>query len=312
MKIDAKHLATLDEIKRRGGLTAAARVLGTSQPALSRLVSDLEARLGAPLYDRKVRPWRMTALGETLAAQGRAIQVAQDRATNAVEQFMGGEEGTLRVGGPPYFLDAVVIPLLAGFQDINGKVQFEISYGYTDQLTRRIQRRELDMALCPMDAVVMDRDLQFVPLMKGVNVIACRAGHPLTRLTTPRPLAFLEYGWVVPPTGSPLNHDMRAMLSNLGVENVRVASTGGSFASVVNHLEYSDCLTVMPQSVVFALARRTSIVALPLLDRTPTRNLGILTNADDIRSHLLSTVHDHLQSEIAAIGHRLHAGVDTE
>ena len=117
MDIDPKHLATLYVIRERKGLTAAASLLGTSQPALSRLISDLEVRLGAPLFDRSVRPWQMTNLGESLASQGSAIRVALSRANLAIEQFKSGTEGLLKLGGTPYLCEAVLPPLITAFQN---------------------------------------------------------------------------------------------------------------------------------------------------------------------------------------------------
>ena len=50
MRLEAKHLATLEVIRREGGLTRAAASLGTSQPALSRLVNDLEIPRDAEVF----------------------------------------------------------------------------------------------------------------------------------------------------------------------------------------------------------------------------------------------------------------------
>src|SRR3954469_12814419 len=82
MKIDPRQLMQLSAIVETGGLTEAAGLLGSSQPALSRTLSALEARLGQPLVLRDRRPLQPTALGRALAEQGDAIRLATRRSAS--------------------------------------------------------------------------------------------------------------------------------------------------------------------------------------------------------------------------------------
>ena len=50
MKLDPRHLEILAAIVDHGGLTEGAEALGKSQPSVSRTLSQLEARIGAPLF----------------------------------------------------------------------------------------------------------------------------------------------------------------------------------------------------------------------------------------------------------------------
>jgi molybdenum-dependent DNA-binding transcriptional regulator ModE len=56
MRIDPKHLMIIAEISDAGGFTEAALSLGTSQPAISRVVKMLEQRLGEPIRSSPIRP----------------------------------------------------------------------------------------------------------------------------------------------------------------------------------------------------------------------------------------------------------------
>lgn len=281
MQIEPKHLATLEIIRREESLVRAAERLSTSQPALSRLLNDLEARVGGPIFDRSVRPWRLTSLGQMLSEQGSAVLRAQDRAAAAMEAFHGGETGTIKIGGTPFFVDGVVSVIMAEFQRDYPKLRFEIQYGYANELLPALRRREVDLALCPLDTVEEIPGLEFKPLIWGRNAIACRADHPLTRLTVARPLALLAYPWVVPPSGSPLAQDMRFLLADLGMSDVRIALTGGSLASVLNYLQSSDALCVLPQSTIDYATKAFGITSIAVETAPPRRQLGIVKNVDD-------------------------------
>ena len=294
MEIDPKHLATLHLIRERGGLTAAAALLGTSQPALSRLVSDLEIRLGAPLFDRSTRPWRMTALGDSLASQGSAIRAAVSRAGNAVEQFRGGTEGLLKLGGTPYLSDGVLMPLVAAFQCDEPKVRIDITQAYLTALLRRLRRRELDLVVSPVDTMDISQGLASTRLTNARNTIACRQNHPLTSIRKPSFNALLRYRWVAPPGDSPLEADMRNIFNKLGDESPKTALSGGSLSATVQMLEQTDCLAVLPSYVVSNLMRRYAITAVDLELSTPTRSVALITNADDVRPFLLNRFSDYL------------------
>ena len=65
-----KHfLAVADE----GGISAAARRLGLTQPALSRQIKALEDDLGVTLLDRGARSFALTPAAETLMADARKL-----------------------------------------------------------------------------------------------------------------------------------------------------------------------------------------------------------------------------------------------
>ncbi|MDE0524841.1 MAG: LysR family transcriptional regulator [Boseongicola sp.] len=279
MKLDTKHLATIEVIRREGGLTRAALALGTSQPALSRLVSDLEIRLDAPIFDRSARPWSLTKLGASLAMQGASILRAQELAGREVQEFRSGTKGMLRIAGPPFFTDGVISRLLPTFRDRHGSVSFAVSYGYGDELKDAVRHGRADLALFPRTVGEIAEDLVFTPLIEAHNVVACRAGHPILKLAFPRPLALLDYGWIVPPQGSPLAADMDMVLSELEMQEAEVVFEGGSLASVLSFLEGSDCLTVLPETTVAAIGSQFGIQAVPIQVRTPRRSLGILSRS---------------------------------
>jgi len=277
MKIDPRHLMQLSAIVETGGLTEAAALLGTSQPAISRMLSELEARLGQPLVLRDRRPLQPTALGSALAEQGDAIRLAARRSAEAADAIRRGERGTVRFGGTPYFTDALISGMIAEFHRAHPSVRINQRYGYTTELKALVKSGQLDLAICPVELLGDgDDDLSFEELLPGRNVVACRVGHPLLELTPLQPEALLQYPWVEPPPGSPLIADLRSALLALGATHVSVVYSGGSLASLVNYLKATDSLTILPHSVVFAVARAQEITAVPLHLKHPPRSLAIL------------------------------------
>lgn len=293
MKIQPNHLIAVAAIDELGGLTSAARKLRTSQAALSRLVSDLEARLGAALFEKRTRPWRTTALGAALVQEGRVIQGAQQRAAGAIEQFKTGDGGVVRAGGTPFFVDAIISGIVAEFQAMHTRIRVDQSYGYPEELISNILKGAIDIAICPIDILDENLELTFTPLLPARNVVACRNEHPLVGKPIDDPAALLEYPWIAPPPGSPLNQDLRSSLARLKLERFRIAYSGGTLASVVNHLRASNSLAVLPHSVVFAMRGTGGISALRLELVAPPRTLGMLLPNRN-QSKVVTNFADHL------------------
>ena len=304
MEIDPKHLATLHVIRERKGLTAAANLLGTSQPALSRLISDLEVRLGAPLFDRSVRPWQMTNLGESLASQGSAIRVALSRANLAIEQFKSGTEGLLKLGGTPYLCEAVLPPLITAFQNNMPDVCIDQSHAYTAQLLRRLKRREIDLVVAPVDTMDITQGLHSRRLLAAKNTVVCRANHPLTKDKKVRERSLLDFKWISPPADSPLAADMRNVINRISDREVKTAFSGGSLSSVAQILEQSDCLAVLPEYVLGKLKSRYKLTSLDLKLSTPTRSVALITNEEDVRSNLLNVFSEFLEKGFKSLAKR--------
>jgi len=109
------ELQLFQAIADAGGLSAAARVLGSSPPAMSRRLAELERRLGVKLADRSARRFRLTDEGATYLEQGRHILEALRDLETEVASRGGAPRGRLRVGAPADLGRHYIAPLLAEF-----------------------------------------------------------------------------------------------------------------------------------------------------------------------------------------------------
>ncbi len=111
-----------------GGFSEAAKPLGLSPSAVSKLISRLEDRLGARLLQRTTRRVSLTAEGRVYADQVREILADID----AVEASVGGAEaeprGALRVNVAHGFGMTQVVPLLPGFLARYPKIEVQITF----------------------------------------------------------------------------------------------------------------------------------------------------------------------------------------
>lgn len=263
----------------------------------------LEARLGEPLFIKGRRPLQPTPLGKALADHGQIMLSESRKASEVVESFRIGKSGVVRVGGTPFFMDALIAGMVAEFQTMRPDVRIEQTYGYFPDLRAALHADQIDLAICPIDILDEGSGLEFQQILPGRNVVACRLTHPLLLKRRVQPSSLLEYPWVAPPPGSPLLTDLRNMLLSFGATELKIRYSGGSLLSVVNFLKGADALTIMPHSVVFALRNDRSITALPMTIPHPERALGLLNRANAARVPAVDQFAQHIRTGFGNLKH---------
>lgn len=301
MRIDPRHLEMLAAIVDHGGVTEGANALGKTQPSVSRSLSELEKRLGVSLFESKKRPLRPTEFCLQLAQFGRTIRETGSAASEFVVRFKRGQAGALRVAGSPIFMDGVVSPVLAAFQSEYPSIAIDQRYGYVQKVLDGIASGSLDVGILPIKTSQVPSSIDVHPLLPGRNVIACRLGHPLSRQDNLVVSDVANLPWIAPPPESPLYHDLRGVLDSIGVKDLKVSFSGGSLASILNFLQESDALTVLPNSVVYRLRRQNALMALPIKIGDTDRHLCALTPRASPDFPARSRLLRYLVSEMASL-----------
>ena len=301
MKFEERHLAQLAAVVDAGGVTEGAARLGLSQPAVSRTLSAMEKRLGEPLFEAGRRPLVPTLIARQLAAHGKVILEASRKASETVQSFRRGSAGTVRIAGVPFFMDAFIGRMIGEFQRREPDIRVDQSYGHVPELQAGITSHQLDLAICPLGLVDSGSGVEFAELLPGRNIIAARTGHPLTKSTRIEPRDLLPWPWIAPLPGSPLLADLHGILLSIGITEIAIRYSGGSLLSVLNYLEETEALTVLPHSVVFAARRSRAITALPVRFPQADRSLGILRLSRATRLPAAEKLAAHIQAGFAAL-----------
>jgi DNA-binding transcriptional LysR family regulator len=108
-------LRTFVAVADAGGLARAARLRGSSAPAVTRAIAALEKRLGTPLLHRTTRSLRLTEAGEAFLADCRRILSELDAAEAAVSGRREEPQGVLAVTAPATFGRRHIAPVLLEF-----------------------------------------------------------------------------------------------------------------------------------------------------------------------------------------------------
>lgn len=126
-----------------GSFSAAALEMGLSQPSASRIVSELEARLGVRLLLRTTRKIVPTEAGNAYLKKAKQLLLDLDEA-DEVARGGGGLKGTLRVAVSETLCIRTIIPKLQGFLDDHPQLNLEF---FTADVMYDLLAAGVDMAI---------------------------------------------------------------------------------------------------------------------------------------------------------------------
>src|SRR5262245_47390109 len=101
MDPELRHLRAFAAVAVHGGFTRAAERLRTTQPALTLLVRQLEASLGARLFDRNTRNVQLTATGAELLPAVERLLGDLDTTIGGVRDAVARASGRVIVAALP-------------------------------------------------------------------------------------------------------------------------------------------------------------------------------------------------------------------
>ncbi len=136
-------IATAEELS----VTAAAKRLHLSQPALSRQILALEEELGVPLFQRIKKRIHLTDAGRFFLDRARQLLCDSETSIQQVREQFGDAQRTIRLGFLTIFLDDIVAPAVRALRKElprAGVALFELS---PKAQLDRLRDGELDLAL---------------------------------------------------------------------------------------------------------------------------------------------------------------------
>lgn len=164
----------------QGGFSAAAREMGLSPSALSKLVTRLEDRLGARLLQRTTRRLQLTPEGEVFFTRAQRILAAIDEAESEVTEANASPRGTLRLHcGSAFGMHQLALAMprfLARYPDISMDITI------SDQPPAAMEDRiDLAIRIGPLDESSM-----VARRICNLQRVICAAPNYLARCGTPQ------------------------------------------------------------------------------------------------------------------------------
>ena len=171
-----KYLALLKTVEL-GSISLAAEQMGYTQPAVSRMIADLEAQWKVELLRRNRSGLEPSAACLQLLPILRSLQADCDALNFAVSEIHGAHTGLVRVGIFTSVADMWIPGLMKSFRQQYPKIEFElINMESYVEIESNIRHGKVDCGFVRLPTV---HDLQVHFLMRDELVAVLPPDHPL-------------------------------------------------------------------------------------------------------------------------------------
>jgi len=149
-----RHLQMLVAFAETGQIGLAAGRLGITQPAASRLMSEIEVIMETPVRQRMGRGVVLTEAGRVLAGRAARVMLELQEAAHEVAEVNGGGVGRVRIGAVTSPALDIVLPALRTARLSHLKIETEVVVASSDILCDQLAAGRLDFAIARVPAGV--------------------------------------------------------------------------------------------------------------------------------------------------------------
>jgi DNA-binding transcriptional LysR family regulator len=219
-RLRLRHLELLVALADAGTMRAAASRLHLSQPALSKMLGEVEAGFGARLFERSPQGLAANALGAAAVYRARVIFGELARGQEEVDALRTGASGVLRLG--TLSVTASVPRAIAQLRLQHRGARVHVQEGRVRDMIQRLLDGELDCVFGAVTPELLTSEL--LPLLRPEVLLAdelcvlCAQGHPRARK---RRLSWADLqtsDWVAPPKDTLVRQALMTAFLNGGLE----------------------------------------------------------------------------------------------
>ncbi len=227
-EISLDRLRTLIAIADLGSFAAAAQSLHLAPPTISLHVSELEARIGAPLLSRTRGNVRPSAIGEVLIERARRLLADVEATLDDVERQVQGLAGRVRLGASTGAFAHLLPQVLARLRRDHPDIDVQIAVLTSRDTLERLTHGALDIGLVALPQAAV----------AGLTIAPWRR-DPV--------VAFLPADWGLPPSVTPAWLAAQPLILNdattrLSRQTAEWFAAGGHQPAPRIELNYNDAI----------------------------------------------------------------------
>ena len=247
-RLKLRQLRLLMAVGQHRSVLHAARALNVSQPAASKLIQDLEADFGVPLFDRTNRGVVPTAFGAALIRHARLVLTQIGQAAAEISDLSAGRAGRVVVGTLLAASARLLPDAIARVRQDRPGIGVKIVEGTNDILMPALRAGELDLVLGRLSAHRHRAELVQERLHDEAIQAVARPGHPLT-LGRPTLAAVLAHGLILPPPETTLRRQIDQMYLDAGLSPPQPAVESVAWLANREILAATDLVGLVPAEV---------------------------------------------------------------
>src|SRR5512140_1258502 len=176
--VKLRHLQLLVALDQFRHLGRTAEFLSVSQPAVSRMLSEVEAMFGLTLFERSTRGSEPTAGGRSIIRFARSVLADYERTRDEIAAVESGVAGRTRVGAMVVALPVLLARAVEILKKRSPQATVLVEEGDLTHLLPKLRLGELDLFVGRLEPGYAAPDLIAEPLFNEPMVAVVKPGHP--------------------------------------------------------------------------------------------------------------------------------------
>jgi DNA-binding transcriptional LysR family regulator len=279
--LKTRHLQVFLAVAKAGSMQHAARDVHLSQPAISKLIGELEGIFGARLFERSKRGVAPTECGHALMARAQLMLNDFESAKGEVSAIASGAIGRVRVGVLPVAETMLSRTLLALRKSAPGLAVL-VEDGNAFVLLSALRKGEIDCMISRVDIGAANQDLHIEKLVQMPISVVTSPRHPLARAKHVSWSDLSRHPWILPRLGAPIRAVIDHEFIHAGVPPP--IPTIESSSVRINQLVVTatEMIAVMVYDAARSYARAGELAILPVRFATPAPYIGVITRTPQV------------------------------
>ncbi|WP_059411234.1 LysR family transcriptional regulator [Cupriavidus basilensis] len=222
--MNLRQIEVFRAVMSTGSVSDASRLLHVSVPAVSRMLSYTESRLGFPLFERVKGRLHPTAEARRLYHEVQLVYRGVERIGDLVHELAERRHGLISIGSSPSVGQMLVPQAIAEFHIGNPEVRIHFHCMTHARLKEQLLGRQIDLGIStlPME----HPSLRTSPLAASRLVCICPPSHPLAARSSVSVADLLPYPLIAYPHDTPFGQRIDNLYAEIG-ETPRIEIEAG-------------------------------------------------------------------------------------
>jgi len=286
-KLRFRHLQLLELLGRTRNLRIAAEHMHITQPAATKILSDLEAMFGAPLFERLPREMRPTDLGTLSVRYAGTALSSLGKFSNEFATLKNGGYGHLTVGFIPASAAQLVTAAIKEIQRRRPRLIIKLVEQSSDQLATWLEERRLDVMVGRPTEPRHEALFHVVDLLAEPARTVVGQHHPLLKRRRMEITDLGQWPWILYPQGTAMRQLFEETFAAAGmIAPVGIVETPSIF-STLELLQATDMISLQPQAAMDKYVKHGLLGYLDVPIRRTLSNYSVNTRKDEATSQAM-------------------------
>ncbi|WP_435952210.1 transcriptional regulator TdcA [Dryocola sp. BD626] len=260
-----QHLVTFQEVVRSGSFGSAAKQLGLTQPAVSKIISDMETYFGLELIIRKNTGVKLTEAGKVLLTYAESITREMRNMCSEMHSLIGSGVVDVSFGFPSLIGFTFLPGMMKEFKELYPQAQVSMFEAQLASFLPAIRDGRLDFAIGTLSDEMLLQDLHIEPLFESEFILVGSRTRTCNGTSTLRSLSNEQ--WVLPQTEMGYYSELLTILEKNDITSESIVKTD-SVVTIYNLVLNAGFLTVIPCDMIAPFGSN-QFIKVPVEDKLP-------------------------------------------